>query len=316
MNLWSVFRDFQEEAVWLLIDSVVRAGEQIKKLDRVFEIKEGEGHRSGITKGDKLSQEIISEEISRGFPKAVVLSEEEGGVGNLLHRDRPSGILEAKFAFVIDPLDGTAPYGSDLGTWCVAGGVMRCGEIVGGVMYAPALNGGMLVASEPGKALVAEWEGQVVRELRIGSPTPSKKCVVAMGVDAVLYPSFTKFLPEVASNVRVVCLCNSGILGLAQVATGRIQAVIQTPQKAWDWVPAFRAVLEAGKTFQFFRIADGGIVALKENTFDFDAFCYKPSGSRLGFIAGEPELVRKLFGLLPKEGWAIMDPDTVMSNWK
>ncbi len=310
--------------VHIAVMAVWNAGRVAQAADRGGKTKQGEGHRSIVTQGDQKAEKVLVDCILGAFPEARILSEEDADNSNMLKKDRPDGLMEAELAFIIDPVDGTAPYGSYLGTWCVSAGVMKNGMLIGSAVYAPDLNGGMLLVAEEGKGtIVIDGALDSVREIAPPeTSTAPKKATVFRGVDSDLYEVMIRRIPEIAMNVRVTGVANSGILALAQVASGRITAVIQTPQKAWDWAGAYRAVLEAGRIFSFFRLVpdptasgadmlvEGGV-----NAYDFDAFCYD-KGNRLGFVAGEPAMVRRLMKVMPRTGWSRTNPENVSGAWQ
>ncbi|OGG72646.1 hypothetical protein A3A38_00195 [Candidatus Kaiserbacteria bacterium RIFCSPLOWO2_01_FULL_53_17] len=301
-----------------LLGAVVSAGSSIKELERTFEVKEGQSHRSGITSGDVRAQEILFENIRHAFPEACILSEEGGmGGGNVLNINNPEGILEMPAVVVMDPIDGTAVYTNKSGTWSVGAGFMRSGEFVGSAFHAPGLNGGMTVTAEKGKGVyIAEWGAKKPERIEpLRESTARKNAVVAMGVDATLHQPLMSAVPPIASQIRAWTLANSGLLALAQVATGRLQAVVQTPQKPWDWAPMYRAVLESGRVFKFFRLVpdtdanDGTSRLVPVAEYDERSFSVASRENRLGFVAGEPEIAEWLFGQLPKNGWSVRRPD-------
>lgn len=296
-------------------NAVVKAGKAICELPRLFQVKEGEGHRSGITRGDLLSQEILLRELEQ-FPDARFLCEEDTSHPMAFNKKNPQGILGAELCFVIDAIDSTARYGAELDGWCVAVGVMEYGEITGGAVFAPASQGGFLVVSEKGKGVTTtEWDGRVIRSVTARKETPPKESIVLFGADAPLFKNVAAILPEIYANVRLGSSGSSGILTLARVGARRVQAAFQTPQKAWDWVPAYRAALESGNLVKFFRLIQGELVPVL--TYDFEAMCtsMQVTDGRLGFVAGEPALARKLFDLLPRTGWERFVPDTVSGKW-
>jgi myo-inositol-1(or 4)-monophosphatase len=303
----------------ILTDAVLEAGMAIPCLPRTFEVKAGEGHRSGVTKGDEMSRDILFSKLTEAFPEALILSEEESSHPQSLPKENPQGILGEGLRFVIDPLDSTARYGQKMDGWSVGGGMLICGDIMGGAVFAPASNGGLLVAATIGQGVtIVEWDGRQTNTISsIALPeTPPKKSVVLLGVDALLYGNIATLNPTIAANVRAVFTSGSGLLGLAWVAARRAQAIIQTPQKAWDWVGAYRAIIESGNVFRFFRIVEGNLVPVE--TYDFDAFrtLKNSNANRLGFVAGEPDMAERLFNLLPKTGWERTIPDTVSGMWK
>lgn len=295
--------------------AVVKAGKAICELPRVFQVKEGEGHRSGITKGDLRSQEILLQELGQ-FPYARFLCEEDTSHPSAFNKKNPQGILNEDCVFIIDAIDSTARYGAELDGWCVAVGVMEYGEITGGAVFAPASQGGFLVVSEKGKGVTTmEWDGRVIRSVIARGETPPKDSIVLFGADAPLFRNIANILPEIYANVRLASSGSSGILSFARVGARRVQAVIQTPQKAWDWIPAYRAALETGNTVHFFRTVKGELVPVP--TYDFESMCtsMQIKSARLGFVAGEPALAQRLFDLLPRTGWERFVPDTVSGKW-
>ena len=302
---------------------VIQAGEAIKRLAVTFERKEGEGHRSGITDGDKLAHRTMLS-IFESTSDAVLLSEESTQTAREYAQSDVRNILTAQNAVIFDPLDGTTSKGNELGTWCVGAAEMRSGEFTASAIYAPSLNGGMLVTAESGRGVIRSewmaesfWRGRRFESVSIykvpSQSTPIESSVIAMGVDTTLYPSFMAMVPGISRRIRAWTLANSGLLALAQVACGRLQAVIQTPQKAWDWAPAYRAVIEGGKNFRFFRLIQNGAAAdlVDVPSYDADAFRANPKHNRLGFVAGESDVVDFLYSRLPRTGWSRDDPDTV-----
>ena len=318
MTVWGRLEEICTDP--LLVQSalaITTAGKEIKKLSPLFAVNEGEGHRSGTTSGDKRSHELVLDWLSSFSPGVKILSEEggRGGKNDVLDVANPGDIFKEPAVVIFDPVDGTAAYGNRLGNWSIGIGIMRYGTLVGSALYAPALNGGMLIVAEKGKGThVWEWDMRISERCSpVASGTALSNAIVALGVDPTLYVSVMTLVPDIGFRIRAWALANSGLLGLAYVASGRIQAVVQTPQKPWDWAPAYRAVIESGRIFRFFRLMPEGTsnILTPLTGYDLDAFCSLPKTNRLGFVAGEPEIVEYLFNLLPKTGWARFNPDTV-----
>ena len=319
-----------------VIRAIVAAGDAIKMIDRAFMVKEGEGHRSGVTAGDRIAEQSIVSALTRNFPEARILSEEDTSHPNILRKDAPEGILELPQVFIVDPTDGTALYGSKLDGWCVGAGEMRRGRLISSVIYAPATNNGVLVVAESeGSVRVAEWDwSQVTTYGPVASKRPSRQSIFLTGVNTMLYPSVAATISNIVPNFKAHYTKGSGLFALAMVACGRAQAVLQPPEKVWDWAPAYRAVKQGGNVFKFFRLIDEpdwhpdpaiepekqtptrmlvpiehydrwAFVTLKEDT-----------QSRLGFVAGEPAFVEKIWNELPRRGWLRVNPDTVSGTWE
>lgn len=295
----------------VVISALTDAGEAARGVSRYASAKPGEGHRSIVTEADEFSQETIILRCSE-IDGAKFLCEEDSGDPRVLDKNNPAGAISG-ITFVVDPLDGTSRFAGSFPDWSVGIGTMKDGDIVESGIAAPEANGGFLLFSEKGRGAALLKNGIYHAIDPLSAETPIRDSVVLFGVDASLYHSATCLFPAVAANVRAKYDVGSGLFGLMMVALGNAQAVVQTPQKAWDWVPAYRAIVETGRVFHFFRLDDGNLVPVER--YDFAALCYKPKENRLGFVAGEPTIAQKLFDKLPRSGWERISPDTFTASW-
>ena len=293
-----------------VVRAVYEAARAIKLLPREASVKTGEGHRSIVTIADEKSQELIAS-ICQTIPGIKLLGEEDSDNPLFLSRDNPAGIMEGT-RLVVDPIDGTVPFSHALANWSIGAGLLENGTITGGVVAAPATEEGVCLVSQKNRGAFVVAEGKVIRIDPVAQ-IKSKESVVLTGVDSLLYPNMTALLPTVALNVRALYTTGSGLWGLMMVSLGRAGAVIQTPQKAWDWVPGYCAILETGQVFRFFRFKDGEIIPVEAP--DFKSFCYATK-NRLGFVAGDPMLSENIFEILAKQkNWGRINPDTASGTW-
>ena len=289
-----------------LIKSVRLVGLAAKGISsRSSTIKAGEGHRSIITEADVFSSEQLFHALT-DFPNVRILCEEESSDKRAISQKDPVGIFDGEVV-ILDPLDGTSVYARHDPEWCIGAALFRDGIDATSVITAPQANGGTTLFSFDGVTYFVEGSGeaQVVGTL---AEKPPKDCTILRGVDTELYANILSIMPKIAASVRAVDIKGSGHYGLMSVALGRADAIIQTPQKPWDWAPAYHAIDRAGGVFQFFRLKDGFLIPV--DSYDKRAF-KAGKENRLGFVAGEPILVDKLFSLLPKTGWERHDPDTI-----
>ncbi|MEK9180427.1 MAG: inositol monophosphatase family protein [Patescibacteria group bacterium] len=293
-----------------VMQAVYEAAGAIQNLSREAVVKDGEGHRSIVSKPDVVSQKTIAD-ICSSISGIKILGEEDSDDPLFLSRANPEGIFEGT-RLVVDPIDGTVPLSHKLGYWSIGAGLVQDGEIDAGIVIAPATENGVGVAAENGSG------AYLIEDSGISPITPQQRCepkksVVLLGVDTLLYQNITALVPSIAMNVRALYTTGSGLWGLMMVAAGRAGAVIQTPQKAWDWVPAYRAILESGRIFRFFRIENGTLAYVEKP--DLRSFCYA-SENRLGFVAGIPELSDRLFDLLSRaKNWERINPETATGTW-
>jgi myo-inositol-1(or 4)-monophosphatase len=297
-----------------IVVAAVEAAAAIEKSPRAGKAKSGEGPRSIITAADYRSQKVIFTKLTSRFPEARILCEEKTSDPAALSPKHPVGILGKGLHFVVDPIDGTTPFSHRQGDWSIGIGAIRDGIFHGGVVLAPMMNSGLLVFAERGKgAFFKEGLHPVQRISRKANRFDPKESIVKVGVDARLYPNLRAMETEIAMNVQGLYIAGSGLLALANVALGRVALVFQTPEKSWDWAQALPLLEEAGRFIWFYRLENGTVVPVAKP--DQRAFTLPRNTNGLGFIAGEPALARKVRQLLPKKGWDMLDPDTVIGAW-
>lgn len=284
-----------------LVASIYHAGEIAKHANRAATTKNDEGHRSIETAGDNDAQNDILRSLQL-HTDLKFLCEEESSHPQMMPKKDPLRVFKDKTVFV-DPVDGTSRYASHYPDWCTAGGIMENGVFTTSALYAPQSNGGVLIASHEDSALLLSEDGYPLHVVAPQVPRPPRKSIILCGVDTGLYNIGSSFMVDVAANVRATYSSGSGLFGLMSVALGRAAAIFQTPQKPWDWAPAYHAVTTTGNIFLFFRIVNGDLVPV--DRFDYEAFVVDKENPqhRLGFIAGEPGIAQKLFDRLPPTGW-------------
>ncbi|MBI2888528.1 MAG: hypothetical protein HYY10_01255 [Candidatus Liptonbacteria bacterium] len=284
------------------IRATIEAGYAIKTLAGKGTETAKESHRSVAGEGDARSQKILLAGYAEAFPQANFLCEEATRHPRALPLENPAGILEGT-ALVVDPVDCTVSFAANTGDWSVGAGLMEQGIPVGSILFTPAKNGGLVIASHKKSGLVSlEWSGSTkTRHQKTAKEKPLKESTVYFGVDTMRYPALATMWTSLTSRARAVMTIPSALLGLGLAAMGRAEGVIQTPQRIWDIVPLLHALKATGKKIVFYRIhpATGKIRWVKE--LDFDAFCYAPE-KRVGLIAGQPGTVKKLCAMLEAAG--------------
>lgn len=125
------------------------------------------GHAKVVTKkkigdfaldADYAAEKYIIGKIKKKYPTHSILSEEVG-----------EEMKKSKYLWVIDPLDGTLNYSHDLPIFSIAIALLKNGEPISSVVYAPMLN--ELFTAEKGKG--AYLNG---KKLRVNKDNSIKKC--------------------------------------------------------------------------------------------------------------------------------------------
>ena len=140
--------------------------------------------------------------------------------------DRPG---ETGWQWIIDPLDGTVNYLYGNDEWAVSMAVRDDAGTVAGVVHAPAL--GRTYTAMRGEGCCLDGRRVTVRRCRGLS-----HAVVGTGFSydaatrAAQAAVYARVLPQVADIRR----CGSAALGLARVASGRLDAFYEKDLQEWD----------------------------------------------------------------------------------
>ncbi len=180
-----------------------------------------------VTFADFAISENILTELRRSFPDDDFLSEE----GNPADEVLP---LRARFAWLLDPIDGTNNYALGMPACAISLALLRDGEPLYGFVY--DLGRDVLVEGGPGFGLLDN-----------GRPVPARPR--AFGGQSVLGLGFP--LPEAVARALLPLFATqrirsigSGALNLTYTALGLIDACIDFRCKSWD-IAACHAFIKA-----------------------------------------------------------------------
>ncbi len=191
------------------------------------EIHEKGARADLVTDADGASERIILERLRRDYPNATILSEESG---------THAGSGDERW--IVDPLDGTTNFAHAYPLYCVSIAYERSGELIAGVIYAPAMD--ELFVAQRGA-------GAQLNERRI-NVSPVARVADAM-VCTGFYPAdFERNAAQfrAASNVaQAVRRDGSAALDLAYVACGRFDGFWEFGLHAWDVAAGSLLVREA-----------------------------------------------------------------------
>lgn len=185
-----------------------------------------------VTEVDRLSEAAIRAEIVAAFPDHAVLGEEQG-----------QGAGDARFRWIVDPLDGTVNYAHGVPFYCVSVALEADGEVVAGVVldtsrderFAAVLGGG---ATRNGAPI------EVSRAAAIGEAMLATG--FAYGGDLVRrnLEVFARIVPM----ARAVRRPGAAALDLCYVACGRFDGFWEYALNAWDVAAGLLITREAGGT--------------------------------------------------------------------
>lgn len=191
-----------------------------------------------VTVADIKSQDILRGELLRTFPDAVILSEEDP-------EEARAAMYTSDFTgFILDPIDGTYNFKRDMRESAISIGYIENGEPAAGVIYDPYRN--ELFETQKGKG--ARKNGETIN---VSSQSELSGASIATSNsydDKAMERNLRRHLAiyEVTGTMPWMSCPGSGVLILAWVACGRIDAYHHNGLKPWDNAAGFLLVREAG----------------------------------------------------------------------
>jgi len=194
-----------------------------------------------VTDADRASEALVVAGIRRRFPDHAILAEEGGAQGAVAAAGRPR--------WIIDPLDGTTNFAHGYPFYCCSIGVEVAGEMVAGVVEAPALRERFTATAGGGAELEAEGRRHRIRVTATGE---LRQALLVTGFPYDIgargeapFARFARFV-RAAQGVR---RDGSAALDLCYVAAGRFDGFWEENLKPWDLAAGTLIAAEAGARF-------------------------------------------------------------------
>ena len=193
-----------------------------------------------VTIADRESEACVLTELRLAFPNDVVIGEEtDGGEGREALGVRAQ---TARYAWLVDPLDGTTNFAHGYLQFCVSIGLLRDGEPVLGVVHAPARRetyvGGEGVHATCNGVRIAVSEVQSLGDALIATGFPYD---LRTRLDAILARLRAALL-----EVQGIRRGGSAALDLCEVAAGRLDGYWEDGLQPWDLAAGVAIVRAAG----------------------------------------------------------------------
>ncbi|NHF73465.1 inositol monophosphatase [Paracoccus sp. 12-3] len=232
-----------------VMEQVARAAgdlalEYFARLD-ALEIETKRGLTDMVTIADREVEQLIRARLQAKFPGDAFLGEEYG------HSEGTTGLT-----WVIDPIDGTAPFLNGMPGWCVSIGLMDGKGPLLGAIFAPVL-GEMYLG---GRGVGVTLNGKPVHVTRRFDLSTG---LLGIGVNDLAEPQrLGRLYADLADQGIAHVRYGSGALMLAFVAAGRLVGYAEPRMALWDCCAAY-ALIEAGGG----RVAPLGPQALQGKQF-------------------------------------------------
>jgi fructose-1,6-bisphosphatase/inositol monophosphatase family enzyme len=192
-----------------------------------------------VTEADEAAERFIAAAVETAFPGAVMVGE-EGATRDPSLLARLAG---ADLAVIVDPIDGTLNYASDLPLFAVMAAVVVRGEIVASVIHDPVVED---------SAMALRGEGAFLR-LADGTTRDLRVCAGAAPAAMTAMMSWRYFpqpqrdavpacFPAFANVASLRCCAHEYRLA----AAGKVHVLLYGRLNPWDHAPGVLLHTEAG----------------------------------------------------------------------
>lgn len=210
------------------IDAARASGTLLKQnFGRQHDVHKFEAHDIKLDL-DVRSQELITGILLERYPDHAIYGEE--GI---------AGKQDSPFQWIVDPIDGTVNFFYGIPHFCISIALRHEGKIVLGVIFDPMRNELWQVV-EGSPALLNGQPISVSPRVRLADAVLSVGFAKSKASINTGLPVFEKMV----TRARKCRLMGSAALDLAYVATGRLDAYIESSVSLWD-VAAGKLLVEA-----------------------------------------------------------------------
>ena len=193
-----------------------------------LEIREKDRRADLVTAADRASEALVVRRLRSAFPNSTLLAEEAGNW---------PGTSDERW--LVDPLDGTTNFAHAYPFFCVSIGFERAGELIAGVVFAPAMN--ELFAAELHSG--AQCNG---KRIEVSSVDAIGDAMVCTGFHPADFGRNGPYFEAVSHRAQAVRRDGSAALDLAYTACGRFDGFWEFDLHPWDVAAGTLLVTESG----------------------------------------------------------------------
>ena len=220
-------RNFMKE-LEIAVKAAKAAGVLLKEnFESALEVDEAKHHDIKLAL-DRESQDLITGILLGEFPDHALYGE-EGLAGN----------QASDFHWIVDPIDGTVNYFYGIPHYCVSIALRNKGELILGVIYDPSVD-------ELWTVVKGEKPYLNGREISVSSRTKLEESILFIGcgkTEDALSTGLERF-GRASLRARKMRMMGSAALGMAYIATGRLDAYVESRISLWD-IAAGQLLIEA-----------------------------------------------------------------------
>ncbi len=206
--------------------AVCRAGLTALRIQKTGFTASRKADSSIVTDADTTVQDMLVKKISRRFPDAAVICEEN-------FDDSVNLMEEGRLSVIIDPVDGTAVFSTGLPCWCVSVGVYSGFRPAAGFVYSPGC--GMFFHSDSEHAWL---NGKIILSDQKLRPESETSIFLASENIRDMEVKVSGKIRNLGSTALHACLVAASSSTRAMVFLGE--------GRLWDWAGALPVLEKAG----------------------------------------------------------------------
>jgi myo-inositol-1(or 4)-monophosphatase len=191
---------------------------------------QSKGLQDMASQADLETEELIKGRIETAYPEDAFFGEETGG----FEPNTDQGI------WVVDPIDGTAPFVSGVPMWCISIAFVVNSKIEFGLIYDPVHD--ELFAAQCGNG--ATLNGKSINASTSTSLNNGRMCIGFSHRSSA--DEITPVFDALIKAGGIYVCYGTGALGLVYVACGRLIGYYEPHMNSWDCYGAIAIIREAG----------------------------------------------------------------------
>lgn len=247
-----------------LLDFAIQTAEKAGKIlqkeaKKTLQIKE-KAANDIVTQADLASEKTIIATIQKAYPDHGILAEEDyslsknsnNNTATKLNKSANTDYSKYKYIWIVDPLDGTINFSHRQPIYSVSIALFKTsskeksrnfdylsGEIVTGVIYAPAMN--EIFYAQKGKGAFLNG-----KKIQVSAVKNFHKALTVTGFPPTHKEKVLPHFKVMLKNSQAVRRLGSAALDLCWVAAGRFDLFWEFGLKPWDVAAGSLIVSEAG----------------------------------------------------------------------
>jgi len=231
----------KNKALKTALEAAQKAGQVlIKEINKQHSQKKDnlylkKGYRQIKSDIDLTVDKLIKKTISKNFPNHNILTEESSKIGR-----------KSKYTWVIDPLCGTIAYLRGIPNFGTSIALLENKTVILSVINDPSFKQSYYALKNKGAFCNK-------KPIKVSSQTKVKESIIEIQHAVLRNNQFEKSFVKIAQTARRIRMSDSMAVGMAYVAVGKVDAIVNLVQPLYDFAAGMLIIKEAGGKITDFK---------------------------------------------------------------